>query len=150
MDRINTRDRKDGHSEYRQGNVEGVIKIEEHGGLAKEFITAVRDFNGALGRCVLRDDLQRNAVIIYAGQLRLFPNHLSDEFDELTDWLSASASVGGFNRSLASMTECKIFTPDGAGIKMDKKTQQALFEMQKLRAEGQRREEEKGERREEL
>jgi hypothetical protein len=116
------------------GSVDGVIKIEEHGGLAREFITIGRSFEEALGRCTIRDDEQRNAIIIYKAQLELFD--MWDEIDDLTNWLNASAAVGGYNRSLASMTETRIYVPEGAGIKMDKNTHKALMELQKQRERG--------------
>ena len=81
------------------GSVDGVIKIEERGGLAKEFITIGRSFEEALGRCTIRDDIQRNAIIIYKAQLELLK--LWDEIQDETNWLNASAAVGGYNRSLA-------------------------------------------------
>lgn len=123
------------------GSVDGVIKIEEHGGLAKEFITIGRSFEEALGRCTIRDDIQRNAIIIYKAQLELF--EMWEEIQDLTNWLNASAAVGGYNRSLASMTETRIYVPEGAGIKMDKNSQKALLEMQKVRASGKQQSEEK-------
>ncbi len=127
---------RDGDKE--KGSVQGVIKIEEHGGLAKEFITIGRSFEEALGRCTLRDDEQKNAIIIYKAQLEIF--EMDDEIQDLTNLLNASAAVGGYNRSLASMTETRIYVPEGAGIKMDKGTQKALMELQKTRGQGKREE----------
>lgn len=129
------RSRSDGHREKEDiGSIEGVFKLEDQGGLAREFITIGRSFEEALGRCTIRDDIQRNAIIIYKAQLELFG--MWDEIDDLTNWLNASAAVGGFNRSLASMTETRIYVPEGAGIKMDKNTQKTLMELQKMRATG--------------
>ncbi len=125
---------RDGHDSSQGGSYEGVIKIEGQGQLPKEFITIGRDFDDALGRCVLRDDNQRNAVILYKAQLELF--EMWEEIKDLTSWLNSSVAVGGFNRSLAAMTYTGIYVPEGAGIKLSKENQKALMELQKQRAMG--------------
>ncbi len=109
-----------------------VVKIVQQGQLPIEFITIGKSFEEALGRCVLRDDEQKNAVIIYKAQLEMFDMY--EEIQNLTNWLNASAAVGGFNRSLAAMTYSQIYVPEGAGIKVSKENQKALMEMQKQRA----------------
>lgn len=114
----------------------GVVKIVGQSQLPQEFITIGKAFEEALGRCVLRDDEQKNAVIIYKAQLEMF--HMTDEIQDLTNWLNASAAVGGFNRSLAAMTYSQIYVPEGAGIKVSKENQKALMEMQKQRSEARR------------
>ncbi len=116
-----------------KGSVKGVVSdILTNKNLPNEFITIGKSFEDALGRCVLRDDNQKNAVVIYAAQLAMF--EMWDEIDDLTNWLNASAAVGGFNRSLAAMTYTGIFVSEGAGIKFSKENQKALIEMQKQRA----------------
>lgn len=117
-----------------KNRVAGVVKIVGQTQLPQEFITIGKSFDEALGRCVLRDDVQRNAVILYKAQLEMFG--MCREIEDLTNWLNASAAVGGFNRSLAAMTHTGIYIPEGAGIKLSKENQKALMEMQKLRAQG--------------
>ena len=117
-----------------QGSYEGVVKLLGKSQLPQEFITVGRSFDDALGRCVLRDDNQRNAVILYKAQLELF--EMWDEIGDLISWLNASAAVGGFNRSLAAMTYTGIYVPEGAGIKLHKDNQKALMELQKIKAAG--------------
>jgi hypothetical protein len=114
-----------------ENSLGGVVKIAGQSQLPQEFITIGKSFEEALGRCVLRDDAQKNAVIIYKAQLELF--EMWDEIQDLTNWLNASAAVGGFNRSLAAMTYTQIYVPEGAGIKVSKENQKALMEMQKQR-----------------
>ena len=137
--RTTTNSRHNGHE---RGDVDGVIKIERQSQLPQEFITVGRTFEEALGRAVLRDDKQKNDVILYAAQLRMF--EMWDELDDLTAWLNASAAVGGFNRSLAAMTYTGIFVAEGAGIKMDKETTKSLMEIQRLRAAGKTDEDKEG------
>lgn len=108
-----------------------VLKIVKSGELAQEFITVGKSFEEALGRCTLRDDEQRNAIIIYKAQLELFD--MEEEIKDLTNWLNAGAAVGGFNRSLAAMVGTGIYYPVGAGIKVNKEDQKALMEIQKQR-----------------
>lgn len=133
---------RDGNG-HGHGSIDGVIKIEGQSQLPQEFITIGRSFDEALGRCVLRDDDQRNSVILYKAQLEMFK--MFGEIKDLTSWLNASAAVGGFNRSLAAMTYTGIYVPEGAGIKMNKESQKALIEMQQVRARSQQRRDEPGE-----
>jgi len=123
------------------GSFEGVIRIEGQGQLPQEFIKIGRDFEEALGRCVLRDDNQRNAVVLYKAQLEMFG--MWDEIADLVSWLNASAAVGGFNRSLAAMTYTGVYIPEGAGIKISKDNQKALMELQKMRASRSKADEER-------
>jgi len=112
-----------------RGSVDGVLKIVKSGDLAQEFITVGKSFEEALGRCSIRDDEQRNAIIIYKAQLDLFG--MNNEVQDLTNWVNAGSAVGGFNRSLAAMVGTGIYYPVGAGIKVGKEDQKALMEIQK-------------------
>lgn len=125
----------------KQSDIAGVVKIVGQTQLPQEFITIGKDFEEALGRCTLRDDVQKNAVIIYKAQLELF--EMWDEIQDLTNWLNASSAVGGFNKSLAVMAHTGIFVPEGAGIKLSKETQKAFMEMNKARAESRQHDDEK-------
>ncbi len=126
------RSKKGGNGkDNRGGSVEGIIEIEGQSNLASEFITIGQSFEEALGRCVLRDDEQKNAIVIYKAQLEMFD--LWEEIADLTNFLNASAAVGGYNRSLAAMTETGIYVAEGAGIKMGKESQKALIELQKIK-----------------
>ncbi len=126
--------RNDGH---KTGSVEGIIEIESQSQLPQEFITIGQSFEEALGRCVLRDDDQKNCVIIYKAQLEMFD--MWEEIQDLTNWLNASAAVGGFNRSLAAMTHTGIIVSEGLGIKISKESQKALAELNKYKLQGQQR-----------
>lgn len=112
----------------------GVVKFAGQSSLPQEFITIGRNFEEALGRCVLRDDGQRNIVVLYKAHLEKFG--MFTEIKDLTNWLNGSAAVGGFNRSLAAMTQVGIYVAEGAGIKLSKENQKALNELQRLRAQG--------------
>jgi len=114
-----------------RSSVDGVLKIVKSGDLAQEFITVGKSFEEALGRCSIRDDEQRNAIIIYKAQLDLFG--MNNEVQDLTNWVNAGSAVGGFNRSLAAMVGTGIYYPVGAGIKVGKEDQKALMEIQKQR-----------------
>lgn len=108
-----------------------VVKIAGMGGLSTEFITAGATLDEAIGRGVVRDDLQKNAIYLYIAQLDMF--HMDPEKEHLRHWLNLSAAVKGFNRSLASMTDVKIYTPEGAGIPMSKNTEKLLSNVYKSR-----------------
>lgn len=120
---------KPGFTSREQGSIDGVIKIEGQSQLPQEFITIGRSFEEALGRCTIRDEEQKNAIIIYKAQLEMF--EMLDEIQDLTNWLNASSAVGGYNRSLSAMTYTGIYVPEGAGIKLSKDNQKALSEVQK-------------------
>ena len=127
--------KNDGHRKMPpRGDVAGVIHIAQPGQLAQEFITVGKSFEEALGRCVVRDDDQRNAIIIYKAQLEMFS--MIEEIKDLTNWLNAASAVGGFNRSLSAMVGTNIFVAEGAGIKLSKDNQKALMELQRQRAMG--------------
>ena len=129
--------KNDGHRKMPpKGDIAGVIHIAQPGQLAQEFITVGKSFEEALGRCVIRDDEQKNAIIIYKAQLEMFD--MITEIADLTSWLNAASAVGGFNRSLSAMVGTNIFVAEGAGIKLSKENQKALMEMQKQRAMGRR------------
>ena len=121
----------------KRGSIEGVIAIEGQGQLPQEFITIGNSFDEALGRCVLRDDDQKNAVIIYKAQLELF--EMNDEIDHLTAWLNASAAVGGINRKQAGMTYTGIWVPDD----LNKNAAKQLKEYNEYRANMRQDEKEK-------
>ena len=112
--------------------IRGVVQNIGQKQLPQEFITIGTTFAEALGRCVLRDERQKNAVIIYKAQLEMFG--MTEEIQDLVNWLNASAAVGGFNRSLAAMTYGRIYVPEGAGIKVSKENHKALMELQKERS----------------
>ena len=127
--------KNDGHRKMPpKGDVAGVIHIAQPGQLAQEFITVGKSFEEALGRCVIRDDEQKNAIIIYKAQLGMFD--MVEEVQDLTNLLNAASAVGGFNRSLSAMVGTQIFVAEGAGIKLSKENQKALMELQKQRAMG--------------
>ena len=116
----------------KSGSVDGVVKIAQPGQLAQEFITASKSFDEALAKTTIRDEQLRNDIIVYKAQLELF--EMTDEINQLTSWLTGSAAIGGFNRSIAAMVGTGIYVPEGAGIKLSKDNQKALMELQKERA----------------
>ena len=120
--------RENGHG---KGSYKGVVELFGNKQLPQEFITIGSNFQEALGRCRLRDEEQKNAVVIYKAQLEMF--EMWDELEDLTNWLNASTAVGGFNSSLAAMTYTGVYVPEGAGIKMSKESQKTMRELQKVR-----------------
>jgi len=133
---VNTADKIKGNS---HGSIDGVVKIVGQSQLPQEFITVGKSFEEALGRCTLRDDRQKNAIIIYKAQLEMFK--MSDQIQDLANWLNASSAVGGINKSLAAMTYTGIYVPEGAGIKLSKQGSKEYMEAQR-RIDDQRKHEE--------
>jgi len=133
---LDTSVKNDGHKRKmpQTSDPAGVIHIAQPGQLAQEFITVGKSFEEALGRCVIRDDTQKNAIIIYKAQLEMFG--MITEIQDLTNFLNAAAAVGGFNRSTAAMVGTNIFLAEGAGIELSKDTRKALMELQRQRSMG--------------
>lgn len=127
--------------ESAKDGIGGVVKIVGQSQLPQEFITIGKSFEEALGRCVIRDERLKNAIILYKAQLELFD--MDDEIQDLTNLLNAGAAVGGFNRSLAAMAHTMIYVPEGAGVKVSKETQKALTEINKQRNIGKGSDEER-------
>jgi hypothetical protein len=116
-------------TERSSGNTDTVIKAVGQGSVPLEFITIGTTFETALGRCVIRDDAQKSAIIILKSRYEMFG--MTEAIKDLTNLLNASCTVGGFNRSLAAMTYDRIFVSEGAGIKMSKESQRAANDIQK-------------------
>lgn len=112
-----------------QGSKSGVIKVVGSSQLPQEFITIGATFEEALGRCVFRDEQQRNDVNIYKDQLEMFD--MTDEIESLTNWLNGSLGIGGYNRSLAAMTHAGVIIPELAGIKLSKQGSKEYIEAQR-------------------
>lgn len=102
----------------------------------KELITVGKTRKDALGRDILRDEQQRNALIIYVAQLKMFD--MVTEQDDVRDWLNASPAIDGVNRRQALMGWVRIYEPVSAGGNVDKNTQKALIETQRQRLERQK------------
>jgi hypothetical protein len=129
---MSTQVQNNGKKMPRQGEVQGVIHIAQPGQLANEFITDAKSFSEALAKGTLRDEQQRNDIMVYKSQLSLFD--MTKEIQELTEWLIGSNAIGGFNRSIAAMVGTNIYVPEGAGIQISKENQKAIMELQKERA----------------
>ena len=112
-------------------NVNGVVKIVGQSQLPQEFITVGKTFEEALGRCTIRDERLKNAIIIYKAQLQMFG--MNDEIQHLTDLLNAASAVGGINRSLAAMSYIGIYVTEGAGIQLSKQgSKEYIAAMQRM------------------
>lgn len=115
------KDQSDGHKEKK---LKGVVQSLGRASLPREFITIGEDFDAALGRCILRDDVQKNAVSIYKSQLEMFG--LWEEIAQLTSWLNSSPAVGGINREQALEGHVGIYVP------RDKKRYKDVVDLQKI------------------
>ena len=123
-----THNKKDGSQ-----RIKGVVQSLGRGSIPREFITIGEDFSSALGRCVLRDEEQRNAIIIYKAQLEMFD--LDYEIQDLTDLLNASSAVGGRNREQALEAHVGILRAKGLELKDGKvkKKKNGSIEISKTR-----------------
>ena len=116
-----------------KGTKANVLNIAGQSQLPEEFIKIGKEFDDALGKAVLRDEEQRNSLVLTKAWL--LRHGLIEEVEILTNWLASGPAIGGFNRSLAAMAYTGIYTPEGAGLKTSKESQKA---MQELRQEKQK------------
>lgn len=86
-------------------------------------IEANKSFKDALANCNIRDEQQRNAIIVYHAQLVMF--ELTEEIEELTNILNASLSIGGYGRVLAASSHIGMLHPSTLGVKLSKEGEQA-------------------------
>ncbi len=114
-----------------KGNVTGVVKIAGQSRLAQEFITAAKTFKDALARAILRDEYQKNSIVIYKAHLEMFK--MTTELEDLVDHLVGTCSIGGLNRSASIMDDTGIYTPAGLGIKDTKEHEKAIKELREER-----------------
>jgi hypothetical protein len=108
-----------------KGKVSSVIKIAGQGHLAETFLTAGKSFDEALGKGIIRDEEQANALsLVFSWMMR----HGIDE-SILTTWLKTRPAIGGYNRSAAIMDDTQTFTPSGLGMKDTKEHEKAIKEL---------------------
>lgn len=117
-----------------KGSVSGVVKIVGQGRLAEKFIEAVKTFKEALAKARLRDEYQKNSIVIYFAHLDMF--EMKEEQEDLINHLIGTCSIGGFNISAAIMDDTGIYTPAGLGIKDSKEHEKAIKELREERNRG--------------
>ena len=96
----------------------GILGTSRDGGLPAEMIKSNEDFHDALANCWLRDEEQRNLVILYASQLKMFD--MTEELEDLTNYLNASISINMASRAQALQGHVGMFFPSTSGMKVGK------------------------------
>lgn len=137
---MTTQGTKDTAKSNGHGNANGVFELLGQNQLPQEFITIGRTFEDALGRCTLRDDKQKSAVVTYKDQMEMFLPKMLPRIQALTNWLNASSAVGGINKNLAVMAHTGIVIPEMTGTKLSKQGSKEYIESQHRRDEQQKRE----------
>jgi len=126
-----------------KGSVSGVVKIVGQSRLAEKFIEAVKTFKEALAKARLRDEYQKNSIVIYYAHLEMFDMKIEQE--DLINHLIGTCSIGGLNISAAIMDDTGIYTPAGLGIKDSKEHEEAIKELREERNKsGQNRNNDRG------
>ncbi len=127
--------RKDGKRDF--SSVGGVVQFVGQSQFEQELLAVGKDFDEALGRCVIRDEWQRNAIILYKAQLEMFL--MTREIMDLTSFLNASAAIGGhYNRELATMAHVGIYVPPLS----NPKEREAYMKYQEMRSKSRGRDKE--------
>jgi hypothetical protein len=75
----------------------------------KEFVHPGKDPKELLMRCILKDERERNAAVLYLAKCREFG--LDEEEKVLNDWLAATTAVRGLARRELLMASTNIIAP---------------------------------------
>ena len=135
--KANYANKKNGKRDF--SSVSGVVQFVGQSQFEQELLAVGKDFDEALGRCVIRDEWQRNAIILYKAQLDMFG--MATEIRDLTSFLNASAAIGGhYNRELATMAHVGIYVPPLSNPKERK----AFMEYQQMRSKSKDMDRDKG------
>lgn len=96
----------------------GLMGVSGDGQFPNELLKSNQDFNDATANCWFRDEAQRNAVILYAAQLRLC--ELSDDLEDLVAYLNGSLSINMTSRAQAIQAHVGMFYPQTSGMRINK------------------------------
>jgi hypothetical protein len=88
-----------------------------------ELIKANASFKAAMANCVFRDENQRNVCVLYHAQLELF--EMTDEINDMVDFMNGSVSIGGYSRVLAVSAHTGLVNPSTLGVKLSKEGEAA-------------------------
>jgi len=95
--------------------LEGLFNQQQFPNVLKEFVHPGKDPKELLMRCVLKDDRERNAAVLYLAKCREFG--LDEEEKVLNDWLAATTAVRGLSRRELLMAATNIVAPSLYGVR---------------------------------
>lgn len=107
----------------------GLMGISDSSDLPARLLKANDDFMGALANSYIRDELQRNGIIIYAAQLKMFG--MVDELEDLTCFLNGSLSINMASRAQALQAGAGMVFPSISGMKVAKQELKMMEEVNK-------------------
>jgi hypothetical protein len=95
--------------------LEGLFNQQQFPNVLKEFVHPGKDPKELLMRCVLKDERERNAAVLYLAKCREFG--LVEEEKVLNDWLAATTAVRGLSRRELLMAATNIIAPSLYGVR---------------------------------
>lgn len=107
----------------------GIERTSQEGGFPEAMLKASEDFRSALANCYIKDEDQRNSIILYAAQLTMFD--MVDELEDLTNFLIASISINMTSRAQALQAHVGMFFPSTSGMKVGKEEMKYMKEANK-------------------
>jgi hypothetical protein len=108
--------RGDGHFPLNDPRaLEGLFNQQQFPNVLKEFVHPGKDPKELLMRCVLKDERERNAAVLYLAKCREFG--LVEEEKVLNDWLAATTAVRGLSRRELLMAATNIIAPSLYGVR---------------------------------
>jgi len=96
----------------------GLLESSRDGNFPSSLIKANADFFSALANSSIRDEGQRNDIIDYSAQLRMF--EMVEELEDLTNFLNASLSINMASRAQAAQAHSMIWFPQTSGMRLSK------------------------------
>jgi len=95
--------------------LETLFNQQQFPSVLKEFVHPGKGAKELLMRCVLKDDRERNAAVLYLAKCREFG--LVEEEKVLNDWLAATTAVKGLSRRELLMAATNIIAPSLYGVR---------------------------------
>jgi hypothetical protein len=115
-----------------------LLATSDEGEFAARLLKANDDLMAALANSYLRDEEQRNAVVIYAAQLKMFD--MVEELEELVAFLNGGLSINMASRAQALQASAGIVFPQISGMKASKEEMRYIAEANKAALENRTRE----------
>lgn len=114
------------------GAGQGLLGATGDGSFPSALLKANEDFHTALANSYIRDEVQRNAIVIYASQLKLFD--MVDELEDLVNFLNGGLSINMAGRAQGLQAHVGMVFPSISGMKVGKDELKYMGEVNKERA----------------
>ncbi len=97
---------------------QGLLSATGESGFPGSLLKANEDFHSALANSYIRDEEQRNSLILYSAQLRMFA--MTEELEDLTNFLNGGLSINMAGRAQGLQAHVGMVFPSISGMKVSK------------------------------